>query len=84
MPVIARFYGMVIKMYFLGSEHNPPHIHVVYGEYLGVIDLRTLEMLEGDLPKKALALVQEWAGTHQEALLNMWRTQDIKPLPPLE
>ncbi len=41
MPVISRFYGMVIKMYFLAAEHNPPHIHVVYGEYLGVIDIRT-------------------------------------------
>lgn len=26
MPVIARFYGMTIKMYLLGKEHNPPHI----------------------------------------------------------
>ena len=32
MPVIARFYGMVIKMYFRQSEHNPPHIHAIYGE----------------------------------------------------
>lgn len=23
MPVIARFYGMVLKMYLLGKEHNP-------------------------------------------------------------
>lgn len=84
MPVIARFYGMVIKMYFLGSEHNPPHIHVVYGEYLGVIDIRTLEMIEGDLPRKALSLVQEWAGQHQAELLEMWTTQNIRALPPLE
>jgi len=40
MPVISRFYGMVIKMYFLAAEHNPPHIHVVYGEYLGVTSAR--------------------------------------------
>lgn len=84
MPVIARFYGMVIKMYFLGSEHNPPHIHVVYGEYLGVIDITTLTMLEGDLPHKALSMVQEWAAQHQAALLAMWDTQEFKTLPPLE
>ena len=69
MPVISRFYGMVIKMYFLSSEHNPPHIHVVYGEYLGVIDIRTGKMLEGDLPNKALKIVQEWVGIHRDALL---------------
>lgn len=84
MPVIARFYGMVIKMYFLGSEHNPPHIHVVYGEYLGVIDIQTLEMLEGDLPRKGLNLIQEWAALHQAALLDMWNTQNFRTLPPLE
>ena len=39
MPVITRFYGMAIKMYFLGSEHNPPHIHAIYGEYMGAIDI---------------------------------------------
>ena len=27
MPVLSRFYGIIIRMYFLQSEHNPPHIH---------------------------------------------------------
>lgn len=57
MPVISRFYGMVVKMYFADSEHNPPHFHVVYGEYAGVFDLDTLRMTEGDLPEKAQSLV---------------------------
>ena len=26
MPVITRFYGMVIKMYFQQAEHNPPDL----------------------------------------------------------
>lgn len=84
MPVISRFYGMVVKMYFLGKEHNPPHIHVVYGEYLGIVDIQTLAMLEGDLPKKALSLVQEWTAQYQTELLNMWNNQEFRALPPLE
>ena len=84
MPVISRFYGMIIKMYFLSSEHNPPHIHVVYGEYIGVIDIRTTEMIEGDLPNKALSIVKEWTTIHRDALIEMWNTQNIKPLPPIE
>lgn len=52
MPVIARFYGMTIKMYLLGKEHNPPHIHALYGDYNGIIDIQTLDMMEGDLPGK--------------------------------
>ena len=84
MPVISRFYGMVVKMYFLASEHNPPHIHVVYGEYLGVLDIRTTKMLEGDLPSKALKIAQEWTATHSKELLKMWETQNIFELPPIE
>lgn len=84
MPVLARFYGMVIKMYFFGSEHNPPHIHAIYGEYIGAVDIRTLEMLEGDLPAKALSMVREWVGLHQAELLDIWNTQNFRALPPLE
>ena len=50
MPVIARFYGIIIKMYFLAGEHNPPHFHAIYGEYVGVIDLNRLDMIEGVYP----------------------------------
>ena len=39
MPVIARLFGVVIKMYFRDSEHNPPHIHAIYGEYSGIFDI---------------------------------------------
>lgn len=84
MPVISRFYGMVVKMYFLASEHNPPHIHIVYGEYIGVIDIKTLEMIQGDLPDKAFKIAKEWTAQHQAELLKMWETQDIQPLPPID
>lgn len=84
MLVIARFYGMVIKMYFQQAEHNPPHFHVVYGEYIGAFDIQTLKMIEGDLPAKAQALVREWATDHKEALLKIWNTQEFVKLPPLE
>ena len=84
MPVISRFYGVIIKMYFRQSEHNPPHFHAIYGEYIGAIDIQTGEMLEGDLPKRALKMVQEWAAQHREALLKIWATQEFTELPPLE
>ena len=56
MPVIARFYGLIIKMYFQQAEHNPPHFHVVYGEYMGAFDIQTLDMIEGDLTLEATVL----------------------------
>ncbi|MBS6729866.1 MAG: DUF4160 domain-containing protein [Lachnospiraceae bacterium oral taxon 082] len=83
MPVIARFYGIVIKMYFRQSEHNPPHIHAIYGECIGAIDIQTGDMLEGDLPKRALKIVQEWVNQHKQELIKMWETQEFIELPPL-
>lgn len=82
-PVITKFYGIVIKMYFSQSEHNPPHLHAIYGEYVGAIDIQTGKMLEGDLPNKALLMVQEWTKQYQEDLLTIWNTQQFKQLPPL-
>ena len=84
MPVIARFYGLVIKMYFQQREHNPPHFHVLYGEYMGAVDINTLALIEGDLPPKALSLAKEWAGQHKAELLAIWDTQEFTLLPPLE
>lgn len=83
MPVISRFYGMIIKMFFFSSEHNPPHIHVLYGEYMGIIDIKTCEMIIGDLPNKAYNIAREWIEIHQKELIEMWETQDIHSLPPL-
>jgi len=81
MPVIARFYGILIKMYF--REHGVAHFHAIYGEYNGVFDLDSLEMMEGDLPNRAQRLVKEWAVVYQDDLLKMWKTQEIRELPGL-
>ena len=53
MPEITRFYGIVIKMFFKPKEHEPSHIHALYGEYVGEFNIRTFKMIEGDLPPKA-------------------------------
>lgn len=82
MPVIARFYGIVIKMYF--NDHLPPHLHAIYGEYNGVFDLNTMEMIEGDLPGRAVKLVREWEKEYQDELIKMWKTKIFKKLPGLQ
>lgn len=83
MPEITRFYGIVIKIFFR-DEHNPPHIHAIYNDYNGVIDLRTMQMIEGDLPAKAQKLVAEWGAMYADQLMEMWNTKTLKKLPPLE
>ena len=83
MPEIARFYGIVIKMFFKPKEHEPSHIHALYGEYMGEINILTGEMIAGDLPNKALELVREWLTAHKDELQAMWDAQEIRKLPPL-
>lgn len=84
MPLISNFYGIMIKMYFQQSEHNPPHIHVIYGEYIGIIDIVNISIIEGDLPNKALEITKEWVKLYQKELLEIWNTQKFKKLPPLK
>ena len=71
-------------MYFLHNEHNPPHIHVIYGEYSSVISIKDYLIINGYIPSKAYSLVKEWMEIYQSELLLMWETQEFKKLPSLE
>lgn len=73
----------IIKMFFKPKEHEPAHIHALYGKYIGVFDINTFEMTDGDLPERAQSMVKEWLGLNQSKLSNMWGTQIITKLPPL-
>lgn len=70
-------------MFFKPKEHEPSHIHALYGEHIGIFNIQTLEMTEGDLPTKAQELVSEWLEKNQKELLAMWEKQEISKLPPL-
>ena len=71
MPEISRFYGIIIYIFY--REHNPPHFHVVYGEYEALIHIDTFSVIAGKLPPRALGLVMEWATLHQEELKKVWQ-----------
>ena len=84
MPIISRFYGITIRMYFQQAEHNPPHIHAIYGDNAAAITIRSREVIDGKLPPKALAMVREWITNNETALIEMWETQQFQRLSPLE
>jgi hypothetical protein len=79
MPTISTFFGLVIQMFW--REHAPPHFHALYAEYEVEIDIRTLEVLQGKLPRRALALVLEWAAEHRNELMEDWTLCQAKQLP---
>ncbi|MCK5688033.1 DUF4160 domain-containing protein [Myxococcota bacterium] len=55
-----------------------------HGEHVGLFDIDTLEMIEGDLPNRAKKLVAEWARINKSELKRMWESQEFRKLPPLE
>jgi hypothetical protein len=65
------------------NDHPPPHFHARYGEFEATIEIATLKVLEGELPARALKLVQEWAMMHREDLSDNWRLcrQNAPPAP---
>lgn len=83
MPVLSRFNGIIIRMYFQQAEHNPPHIHAIYNEDVAAVCINDMKILEGSLPPKILLMVQKWVSLHQNELLQIWETQHFIKLPPL-
>jgi len=79
MPEIARFFGIVIAIYY--KEHNPPHFHAKYGDQTAVFSIADLALIEGQLPKRVISLVLEWAFEHRDELMEDWRLAEAgKPL----
>jgi hypothetical protein len=70
MPRISAFFGIVIRMFY--NDHAPPHFHAEYGEYEAVYSVRTIEVLRGQLPRRAHAMVVEWTTIHRAELMDNW------------
>jgi hypothetical protein len=71
MPTISTFYGILTRMFF--NDHAPPHFHARYGEFEVTIDIDTLSVIKGELPRRALELARKWAMIHREEMLDNWR-----------
>ena len=86
MPELSRFYGIIIRMFY--SDHPPPHFHAAYqGEQI-TVSINTLEVIDGQMSRRAVALVLEWATMHQGELRQAWdlasRNQQPSKIAPLE
>jgi hypothetical protein len=82
MPLISSFYGIFIFFYYSDNrKHHRPHIHVQYGEFEAVVDIDEGNILEGDIPRSKLKLVQAWIEIHKEELMFNWRLAVIGKKP---
>jgi len=73
-------------MYY--EDHAPPHFHAYYGGQGAAIDIETLRIRDGELPRRVRALVLEWAEEHRKELFENWRLAEahepLQPIAPLE
>jgi hypothetical protein len=85
-PEISRFFGIIVRIFY--NDHHPAHFHAVYGDAEALISIDTLAVLRGELPRRALALVLEWASLHRTELARDWELarsgQTPEPINPLE
>jgi hypothetical protein len=70
------------------GDHLPPHFHAEYGEFKAQVDIRSLVVIAGDLPPRALGMVVEWASQHQDELIELWdlasKNQALHRIEPLK
>jgi hypothetical protein len=70
MPIVSRFLGIVISMYW--NDHSPPHFPAKYGSYEIEVGIET-GIVEGKFPQRALQHVLEWHEVHKQELLDDWQ-----------
>ncbi len=82
MPEIARFFGIIIRMYVEPeAPHHRPHFHAYYQNNAAVYSIDTLELINGTLPRRQQRLVDAWAELHQGELMDNWERLQSGQLP---
>jgi hypothetical protein len=85
MPVISRFFGIVIFMHW--RDHAPPHFHARYQDEEIAVEIESGRVV-GHMGTKAVALIQEWRQIYKAELLADWMSAEqrrsLHPIPPLE
>jgi len=73
-------------MYY--RDHAPPHFHAIYAEHDAAVAIATGEIVEGELPRRARVLVEEWTSMHRNELLRNWdlarAEEPLDPIDPLD
>ncbi len=70
MPVLSKFCGVVVGMWFvplLGA-----HFHAIYGEHEVMVSIPSLSVIQGELPEPVSRMVLDWAWRHQADLMLAW------------
>lgn len=85
MPVLSKFYGIVIRMLFV--REFTAHFYAYYENSELMIGLAPLRIIQGQAPARVRDLVMEWATQHHYELLTAWnrlaQARQPQPIQPL-
>ena len=85
MPVISRFFGILVFMNW--RDHSPPHFHAKYGDEEVIVEIDT-GAVKGSMNRRALSMIQEWRELHRAELAADWalaeQRRPLNRIPPLE
>lgn len=86
MPVISRFFGIIIRMYY--DEHDPPHLHAEFQDEKAIFDFYG-NIIKGNLKSRtATKLIREWIDLHSNELKDNWylarKGKEIQKIAPLD
>ena len=82
MPVISRFYGVVVFMNY--RDHDPPHIHARCEGAEVVVHIASGKII-GEFPRRPLRYLLDWVDLHRTELEVNWnRARVHKHLLPVE
>lgn len=69
MPLIKRFAHCQVRINL--KDHAPPHFHVLLRDGKeALIEISSLEILQGNVPRRELSEVLQWAASNRNMLLN--------------
>ena len=71
-------------MHLPNKEHNPPHIHAITQDFDAPFLIENGEIMDGEFPSKAKAMVKEFILKYKKELEEMWETEKYIKLPPLD
>jgi hypothetical protein len=70
MPRIGEWLG--IAFYVYADDHNPPHVHAIYGDQVALLEIATGRVYAGSLPGAKLRHAKAWLAENQAAALAAW------------
>ena len=80
MPIISTFFGIVVRVFH--DDHEPPHVHVQYGEHKAVVEIATGRILAGRLPPRVRRILLEWLRLRRNEVVKAWTIAREQRIPP--